>query len=97
MKGQQSLIPLDIKQYYAVSPENRKSITVFEMINAAGQYPPPPMVIIQGQKLMASWFCGERPSGIRILTSDSGFTSNQIGIEFLRHYIENSDADPHAD
>ena len=97
MKGEKILVPLDIKQFYAVSPENRKSITVFEMINAAGQYPPPPMVVIQGQELMTSWFCGERPSGIRILTSDSGFTSNQIGIEFLKHFIENSDAGPDAE
>ena len=92
MKDEKILVFLNIKQFYAVSSENRKSITVFEMINAAGQYPLPPMVVIQGQKLMASWFCGKRPSDIRILTSDSGFTSNQIGIEFLKHFIENSDA-----
>ena len=30
------------------------------------------------------------------MTSDSGFTSNQIGVEFLKHYTENSDADSHA-
>ena len=41
---------------------------------------------------MTSWFCKKRPSGIHILTSDSGFINNQIGIEFLKHYIENSDA-----
>ena len=45
---------------------------------------------------MTSWFCEKRPTGIRILISDSGFTSNQIGIEFLKHYIKNSDADFHA-
>ena len=97
MKGHEIIVPLDIKQHYAVSPENRKSLTVFEMVNAAGEYPPPPMVVIQGQELMASWFLGERPTGIRILTTDSGFTTNQVGIEFLKHYIENSDAGPDAD
>ena len=54
MKNEKILIFLNIKQFYAVSFENRKSITVFKMINAAGQYSPPPMMIIQDQKLMAS-------------------------------------------
>ena len=66
------------------------------MINAADQYPPPSMMIIQNQKLVASWFYGKRPSDIRILISNSGFTFNQIGIEFLKHYIENSNADFHT-
>ena len=35
--------------------------------------------------------------GIHILTSNSGFISNQIEIEFLKHYIENSNVDSHAD
>jgi hypothetical protein len=41
MKGQEILIPLDIREYYAISPENLKSLTIIETINAAGEYPPP--------------------------------------------------------
>ena len=92
MKNEKILVFLNIKQFYAINSENRKSITVFEIINAADQYPFSPMMIIQSQKLMTSWFCEKQPSGIRILTSNSGFISNQIRIEFLKHFIENSNA-----
>ena len=92
MKNEKILVFLNIKQYYVISSENRKNITVFEMINAADQYSFSLIMIIQNHKFMTSWFCGKRPSDIRILTSDSGFTSNQIRIEFLKHYIKNLNA-----
>ena len=97
MKNQKILISSDIKKFYAVSPENKKSIIVFEVINVVEHYSPLFLIIIQNQELMTSWFCEKRPAGIRILTSNSGFTNNQIGIEFLKHFIENSDAGPDAD
>ena len=96
MKNEKILIFLNIKQFYAVSFENRKSITVFKMINAAGQYSFSPMMVIQSQEFMTSWFCEKRPSDICILTSDSDFTNNQIEIEFLKHFIKNSNANPDA-
>ena len=40
MRGQEIIVPEEIKQFYAVSPENRRSATVIETINAAGDYPP---------------------------------------------------------
>ena len=48
MRGQEIIVPEEIKQFYDVSPENRRSATVIETINAAGDYPPPPMIIVQG-------------------------------------------------
>lgn len=39
-----------------LSPENRHSLTIFEKINAAGECPPLPMLIIQGQEFIESWF-----------------------------------------
>ena len=97
MKGQEIYVPMEIKQFYAVSPENRRSATVIETINAAGDYPPPPMIIIQGQEIMATWFSEDLPVGTRIVPSDSGFTSDKIAIEYLKHLIQNSDAGPNAD
>ena len=47
MKNEKILVFLNIKQFYAVSFENKKSITVFEMINAADQYSFSSMMIIQ--------------------------------------------------
>ena len=37
------------------------------------------------------------PAGIKILTSPIDFTSDEIGLIYLKHYIENSDAGPNAD
>lgn len=70
------MVPLDIKEHYAISPENRKSVTIIEMINASGLYPPPPMITIQDHDLMASWFSGNLPENTYVVTSESGFTSD---------------------
>jgi hypothetical protein len=43
-KDQEILVPEDVKQFYAVSPENRKSVTIIETINASDDYPRPPMI-----------------------------------------------------
>ena len=97
MRGQEILVPMEIKQFYAVSPENRRSATIIETINAAGDYPLPPMVIIQGHDIMAIWFSDDLPQGTHIVPSDSGFTSDKIAVEYLKHLIKNSDAGPNAD
>ena len=97
MKGQIIIVPDDVNEYYAISPEDRRSLTVFEMINAAGDFPTPPLVVIQGQQLMSNWFSEGLPTGTRILTSETGFTSDKIALTFLEHYIGNSDASPTSD
>ena len=88
---------MNIKEFYAISPKNRRSATVIETINAAGEFPPPPMIIIQGQEIMATWFSEGLPEGTRIVPSDSDFTSDKIAIEYLQHLIQNSDAESDAE
>ena len=97
MKGHEILVPSDVREFYAMSPENRRSLSIFEYINAAGDYPPPPLVIVQGHDIMSSWFVDGLPAKTLIMASESGFTSDKIAIDFLNHYIENSDAGPNAD
>ena len=97
MKKHEILVPLDIKHHYAVSPENRKSATIIKMVNVAGKYSPPPMVIIQGQDFMVNWFSEDLPSGTHIIPSDLGFTSDKIAVEYLKHFIKNSYAGPNAE
>jgi hypothetical protein len=81
---------------YSMSPENRRSITIIEMINATGRKPPPPMIIIQGKRLMKKWFQKSLPKGTLIKESDQGFTNNDLALIYLRHYIKNSNAGPNA-
>ena len=52
MKGHEILVPSDIKEFYSISPENRKSLIIIESINAADHQPPPPVLIMQGRRIM---------------------------------------------
>lgn len=54
IKKYKILVPLNIKYHYAVNPENCKSALIIEIINAAGKYLSPPMVIIQDQDLIVN-------------------------------------------
>lgn len=97
LKGQEILVPTDMHQFYSTTPDNRKSVSIIEMINAAGDFPTPPLVIISGQEIMASWYNSEQPEGTMIIPSSAGFTSDQIALEFLKHYIKHSNAGPEAE
>ena len=86
-----------LKQYYTLSLENRKSITIFECINAMGSYPPPLMILIERHEYMQSWFCERLLERTQIVLAKNGFTSNKIALVFLQHYIDNSNLGPEAD
>jgi hypothetical protein len=46
---------------------------------------------------MISWFSNELFFNTQIVTSKLRFTSKKITLEFLKHYIQNSNAEFHAD
>ena len=46
MKGQWILIPLDVTEFYALSPKNQRSLTIFEVIDATRRHPPPLMIVV---------------------------------------------------
>jgi hypothetical protein len=81
-------VPDDVLGFYAVSPENRKSLTVVEAVNAAGHKPIPPCLIIQGQDLMENWIQPELRAETLIKTSASEFITDEIAIEWLKHFIQ---------
>jgi hypothetical protein len=93
-KGQWILVPEDVLEYYSLSPENRRSLTIFEAIYANGRRPPPPVVVIQGKHIMADWITPEMDPDMLILTSEKGFTNNEIAVQWLKHFIQHSDAGP---
>lgn len=67
------------------------------MINAADEYFSSPMITVQGFEIMVFWFSENLPAKTRIVFSESGFTFDKIVLEFLKHYVENSNVDPDAD
>jgi hypothetical protein len=46
-------VPLDVTEFYALSPENQRSLTIFEAIDATGRPPPPPFIVVQGKSVIA--------------------------------------------
>jgi hypothetical protein len=54
MKKQEIIVSIEIREHYQISPENRKSLIIIEMINAVEEFLLSPMIIIQRQDLMIS-------------------------------------------
>jgi hypothetical protein len=81
-------------QLYSLSPENRKSITLIESINASGDNLLPPVLIIEGKWHMDSWYREKLKAGERVLLSETGFTSDDLGLIYLEHFIQHTGATP---
>jgi hypothetical protein len=54
MKKQEIIVSIEIREHYQISSENRKSLIIIEMINAAEEFSFSLMIIIQRQDLMIS-------------------------------------------
>ena len=94
MKGHKILVPSDIKKFYSISPENRKSLIIIESINAAVNQQPFPVLIMQGRRIMQNWFQEGLPTGNLTEVSKSGFITDKIATEFLKHFITNTNSGP---
>jgi hypothetical protein len=53
-REKQIIVFEEIKQIYAISSKNRKSVTIVEMINAVEDYSSLLMIIIQKQEIMTN-------------------------------------------
>jgi hypothetical protein len=51
-RGQNIIVPTEVKEAYTRSPENRKSVTIIETVYADGRKPPPLFIIAPGSKIM---------------------------------------------
>jgi hypothetical protein len=72
----------------AIQPGNREWTTVIQGINAAG-WAIPPFLIFAGQYYLSAWYEEEDiPRGWAIAVSDNGWTTNEIGVEWLKHFIK---------
>ena len=69
-----------------VQPGNREWITAIQAINAEGQSIPP-FIIGSGQYHLANWYreC-DLPGDWVIALSENGWTNNQLGLDWLRHF-----------
>jgi hypothetical protein len=55
IRKESMIIPIEVMEIYKASPENRKLITIYEVICANGSEPPPPFIIIPSIKVIKAW------------------------------------------
>ena len=69
----------------AVQPGDREWVTVIQGVNAAG-WAIPPMVIFAGTYHLSAWYEEELPQDWLLGVSDNGWTTNEHGMDWLRHF-----------
>jgi hypothetical protein len=65
---------------------NREWVTVIQAVNATG-WAVPPFIVVAGRYHLSSWYEDDTiPNDWRVRPSPNGWTSNEIGIDFIRHF-----------
>jgi hypothetical protein len=72
---------------------NCKLNTVIEAFSAGGLAIPSYHILI-GKRRMDAWFNDELHSDTVININDSGYTNNEIGVSFLKHFIKHTQSGP---
>ena len=85
--SEEVVVPFATKELYTASPENRRSVTIKETIRADGEVLPA-FVIAPGQHLMENWIAPQLSEHDYITCSDTGYTNNDIIMEYLDWFIE---------
>lgn len=71
---------------FLVQPGNREWVTSIECINAAG-WALPPFPILKGKAHIEAWYGGGKlPPDWRLHVSPNGWTTNEIGLIWLREH-----------
>lgn len=95
--GEEVIVPITAFELYTPSPENKASITVIEAVSATGKVTPP-VLIIPGKVHMESWYHESLTGAETILLSESGYTNDELAMEWLQHFIRHTgssrDLDP---
>jgi hypothetical protein len=70
----------------SIQPGNREWVTSIAAINAAG-WSVPPFLIFAGQYHLSAWYEeADIPRDWAIALSDNGWTNNELGVEWLKHF-----------
>jgi hypothetical protein len=71
-----------------VQPGNREWVTVIECISASG-WSLPPFVILSGKVHQSNWY-RNLPLDWTIGISDNGWTNDQLGVEWVKHFNQHT-------
>lgn len=69
----------------AVQPRDREWVTVIQGANAQG-WALPPFIIFAGTYHSSAWYEDDRPADWAISLSENGWTTNEIGLDWLKHF-----------
>jgi hypothetical protein len=71
-----------------IQPGEREWVTAIHGINAAG-WAIPPFIILAGQYYLSAWYKdNDIPHSWAFAVSDNGWTNNELGVEWLKHFIK---------
>jgi hypothetical protein len=83
--GSQKIITTDPKRKnYILDPNNRELVTVLATINGGGEKLPP-FLIFEGKRFLEKYVVPGLDN-IAISFSDTGYTNDQLGFEYLKHF-----------
>jgi hypothetical protein len=94
--GEEVIVPSGVTELYTASPENRTSITIIEAVSAVGKVTPP-VLIIPGKVHMESWYHESLQGTELILLSESGFSNDQLAMEWLEHFITHTESTSYSE
>jgi hypothetical protein len=76
----------------AIQPGNRKWATAIVCINGEG-WSVPPFLVVQGANHLANWYNeSELPHDWPIKPTNNGWTKNETGLEWLKHFDKHTTA-----
>ncbi len=72
-------------------PGNREWVTVIQSINSQG-WAIPPFIVVAGKHHLTNWYEDSTlPSDWVIATTHNGWTTNEKGVEWIRHYEKHTE------
>lgn len=87
LAGKEIGVPSKVMDIYTLSPENRKSVIIFETVYANGREPLLPFIMCPGVKIMDTWIHDHLTGDEAITTSPTGYTNDKVIMDYLDHLI----------
>jgi hypothetical protein len=87
-------MPIEVKELYIASPENRKLVTIIETIYINRHKPLSLFIIASGKKIINNWISENLVSTEYIKYTSTGYINNNIAIKYLNYLIKYLKASP---
>jgi hypothetical protein len=93
-RGEHVIVLAEVIELYTASPENKKSITVVKTIITDKRKPLPPFVIAPRKQIIDNWINKKLISKERIAATLTGYTNNEVALQYINYLIKHSRAGP---